>query len=115
MAAIEPYVSFITDGTAPAAMDRAQASKSQQAVLLFANQTVTLAGARLQAPPIADPYDAVSIVDDPGALQGPRGERHARTPYAEHRRQQVLRHRKLVFVDDVVGHQQPTRVSLPDR
>jgi hypothetical protein len=69
---------------------------------------VALAGSRLQAGPISDLYPASAIADQPRLLERTSGNGNPGPAHPKHHAHELMGHRKLVALNPVMRHQQPS-------
>src|SRR3990167_477829 len=87
----------------------------QQAVVLFLDNLVALAGAPFQPRAIQHIDAPPGIADEPRTLQLEGRLRHAFAPHAQHVGDQLLRHHQLVALQAVQAQQQPAAQLLVQR
>ena len=73
-----------------------------------------LAGRRFEALAIDDREFPVMVANEPRALKLAGGFGDPGAPHAEHRRQELVRHRQNVALQPVTRHEQPTGATLLD-
>src|SRR5258708_15340605 len=93
--------------------------RSQMLILRCPDKTlmidpVAFAGGRLEAVAIPDRDLAVMVADYSRALQLASSHGHPCAPHAEHRGEELVRHRHDIRLNAVVRHEQPTGASLLD-
>ena len=86
-----------------------------QAVGFIFNHGITLARQPFQTVPVQHSDPPSIVADDACSLQLPRRLRHTFAAYAQHVRNELLRHGQLVGRQPVEGKQQPSAELLIDR
>src|SRR5204863_9271338 len=89
-------------------------SAGQQTVVRAADDRIALARARLEDFPVDDAHASPRVRDPARRAEHLRRNRDARTPDAEHLRQEEVHQVEIVARYPVVRRQEPTRTALYD-
>jgi hypothetical protein len=94
---------------------RAAKTKTKQTVKFAFGNGITLAGKPFEFSPVDNRYLSSPIVDNLPGLQPARNFRHTASPNAKHHSEKFLGKQKLVGLDAIVGHQEPSAAPLVKR
>ena len=87
----------------------------KQTIKFLLGNLITFARSLFQARNIQNGNAAAAVGDQPGSLQSASRDCHARPPYAEHHRQELVRQQKLVRIHSVIRHQEPPATTSLQR
>ena len=76
---------------------------------------VALARCGLETWPVGNMHPTPRVVDQPRLLQHAGSNRHPGSAYAEHQREELVRHDELVRVGPVMRNQQPAGEAVLNR